>query len=40
MKEVTIGVKDSGIGINKENMSEIFKAFNKIDLGEKQKLNL
>ncbi|KAL4428918.1 hypothetical protein ABPG74_017508 [Tetrahymena malaccensis] len=40
VQEVTIGVKDTGIGINQENINEIFKIFNKIDLGNNQKLNL
>ncbi|KAL4498026.1 hypothetical protein ABPG72_014883 [Tetrahymena utriculariae] len=40
VQEVTIGVKDTGIGINQENINQIFKIFNKIDLGNNQKLNL
>ncbi|EAR83324.2 ATPase, histidine kinase-, DNA gyrase B (macronuclear) [Tetrahymena thermophila SB210] len=40
IQEVTIGVKDTGIGINQENINEIFKIFNKIDLGNNSKLNL
>ena len=36
---VRFAVKDSGIGIKKENLNKLFKTFGKLDLGEQNTMN-
>ena len=38
-KILSISISDTGIGISEENKGKLFKAFEKIDLGEKSVLN-
>ena len=38
-KVLSVSVSDTGVGISEENKAKLFKAFEKIDLGEKSELN-